>query len=194
MKTHIIPAEKKIYTMSELNKLGISAYRVRNMVTHGELIKLNKSTYENTNFVGEESDYIYAYAYVPDGIVCLLSAAVVYGLTTYRPDCIDVAVMQKRNVTTLPDWPTIKLWYFNNTRLNVGVSEMEICNQKIKIYDIEKTVVDIIYYRNKLGIEETKEVLTNYLKRSERDINKLCRYAKQLKCKEILDTYLEVLL
>lgn len=194
MKTRVIPDYKKIFFMSELNELGFSAYMVRNMVAHGQLIKLNKSTYENVNYVGEESDYIYAYAYVPDGIICLLSAAVFYGLSTYRPDEIDVAVEQKRNVSTLPDWPTIKLWYFEDTRLETGVTDMEICNQKMKIYDIEKTVVDIIYYRNKLGIEETKEVLTNYLKRPDRDINKLCRYAGRLRCKEIVDTYLEVLL
>lgn len=194
METHIIPNFKKIFFMSELNELGFSAYMVRNMVAHGQLIKLNKSTYENVNYDGEESDYIYAYAYVPDGIICLLSAAVIYGLSTYRPDDIDVAVTQKRNVSTLPDWPTIKLWYFEDTRLETGVTDMEICNQKMKIYDIEKTVIDIVYYRNKLGIEETKEVLTNYLKRPDRDINKLCRYAKRLRCKEIIDTYLEVLL
>lgn len=194
MKTQHIPDFKKIFFMSELNELGFSAYMVRNMVAHGQLIKLNKSTYENVNYDGEESDYIYAYAYVPDGVICLLSAAVIYGLSTYRPDNIDVAVAQKRNVSTLPDWPPIKLWYFEDTRLETGVADMEICNQKMKIFDIEKTVVDIVYYRNKLGIEETKEVLTNYLKRPDRDINKLCRYAGRLRCKEIIDTYLEVLL
>lgn len=194
MEMHIIPDFKKIFFMSELHELGFSAYMVRNMVAHGQLIKLNKSTYENVNYDGEESDYIYAYAYVPDGIICLLSAAVIYGLSTYRPDDIDVAVKQKRNVSTLPEWPTIKLWYFGGTRLETGVTDMEICNQKIKIYDIEKTVVDIVYYRNKLGIEETREVLTNYLKRPDRYINKLCRYAERLRCKEIMDTYLEVLL
>ena len=194
MEKHNIPDSKKIFFMSELNELGFSPYMVRNLVAHGQLIKLNKSTYENVNYNGEESDYIYAYAYVPDGIICLLSAAVIYGLSTYRPDDIDVAVTQKRNVSTLPEWPTIKLWYFEDTRLETGVTDMEICNQKIKIYDIEKTVVDIVYYRNKLGIEETKEVLTNYLKRPDRDINKLCRYAGRLRCKQIIDTYLEVLL
>lgn len=194
MNANMIPDNKKILSMSELNELGFSAYIVRNMVAHGQLIKLNKSTYENANYKGKDSDFIYVYAYVPDGKICLLSAAVIYGLTTYRPDSIDVAVTQKRNVSTLPSWPTIKLWYFDNVRLETGVTSMEVCNQKVKIYDIEKTVIDIVYYRNKLGIEETKEVLKNYLKRSDRNINKLCRYAQNLKCKEIMDTYLEVLL
>jgi len=64
---------------------------------------------------------------------------------------------------------------------------------RFQIYDIEKTVIDIIYYRNKVGIEETKEILINYLKREDRDINKLYSYGEKLKCSEILRTYLEVL-
>ncbi|HKM20469.1 MAG TPA: type IV toxin-antitoxin system AbiEi family antitoxin domain-containing protein [Lachnospiraceae bacterium] len=194
MTTNTISTDKKIVTSFELNEMGFSAYKIRNMVAQGQLIRLNKSTYENVNYAGEDSDYIYVYAYVPDGVICLLSAASIYGLTTYRPDSIDVAVNQKRNVSTVPDWPTMKFWYFENTRLESGISEIVFCNQKMKIYDIEKTVADIIYYRNKLGIEETKEVLINYLNCSDRNINRLCRYAQKLRCKEILDTYLEVLI
>jgi hypothetical protein len=62
------------------------------------------------------------------------------------------------------------------------------------IYDVEKTVVDILYYRNKVGIEETKEVLKNYLRNEERNLVKLRRYADALGCKKILGTYLEVLI
>lgn len=194
MKTNIIPANKKILTTAELGELGLSLYNIRNIEKQGQLIKLNKSTYENPGYVGEESDFIYVYAYVPCGVVCLLSAAKVYGLTTYRPDCIDVSIERKRKVKTLPDWPTIKLWYFDGTRQDIGISHMTVCGEKVQIFDIEKTVVDIIYYRNRLGIEETKEVITNYLRRPGRDINKLCRYADKLRCKQTLDAYLEVLI
>ena len=41
--------------------------------------------------------------------------------------------------------------------------------------------------------EETKEILTNYLARQDRNINKLYRYAEKLSCLKILKTYLEVL-
>ncbi len=61
------------------------------------------------------------------------------------------------------------------------------------IYDMEKTVVDIISYREKIGIEETKEVLINYLSKKDRNINKLMVYAKILGQEQILKTYLEVL-
>ena len=61
------------------------------------------------------------------------------------------------------------------------------------IFDIEKTVIDIIYYRNKVGIAETSEVLRSYLKRKDRQIDRLYTYAKMLRCESIVRTYLEVL-
>ena len=65
---------------------------------------------------------------------------------------------------------------------------------EFKIYDIEKTVIDIIYYRNKIGIEQTKEILLNYLSLPQHNLNKLHQYAKLLNCEKILNTYMEVLI
>ena len=61
------------------------------------------------------------------------------------------------------------------------------------IYDVEKTVCDMIFYRNKLGFEPAIEVLKNYVKRSDRNINKLMEYAKKLRCAKLLREYLEVM-
>lgn len=63
-----------------------------------------------------------------------------------------------------------------------------------KIYDIEKTVIDIIYFRNQVGIEETKEILTNYLHRRDRNLNKLYKYSIKMHYEKNLRTYLEVLI
>ena len=65
---------------------------------------------------------------------------------------------------------------------------------RFAIFDIEKTVVDIIYYRNKAGIEETGEIVRNYIKRPDRDLNRLYEYAKKLGCEKKVRTYMEVLL
>lgn len=54
--------------------------------------------------------------------------------------------------------------------------------------------VTIIYYRNKLGIEETSEILRNYMKRKDRQIDKLYNYSKALRCEKIVRTYLEILI
>ena len=69
--THI-SNDQMIFSIDELKAKGFSYYKIGQMVRQGILIKLNKKYYENTNYDGEESDFYYAYAYVPNGVVCLL--------------------------------------------------------------------------------------------------------------------------
>ena len=188
-----ISNEQMIFSVQELKDKGFSYYKINQMVAQGILIKLNKKFYENANFDGEESEFYYAYAFVPNGVVCLLSAAVYYNLSTYRLDVIDVAIPRKAKVSALPDWPELNICYFTDERYDIGIETVEVGNNKFRIYDIEKTVVDIVFYREKIGIEETKEILVNYLHRRERNLNRLVRYAEMLKCGDIMKTYLEVL-
>ena len=186
--------EQLIFSIQELKDKGLSYYKINQLVKQGILIKLNKKYYENTNFDGEESDFYYAYAYVPNGVICLLSAAVYYNLSTYRPDAIDIAIPRKARVSTLPEWPELNIYHFTEERFSVGAEIIEVGKNKFRIYDVEKTVVDIVFYREKIGIEETKEVLSNYLHRKDRNLNKLIRYAEILKCGDIINKYLEVLI
>jgi predicted transcriptional regulator of viral defense system len=193
LNTVSIPDNQMIFSIDELKEKGLSYYKINQMVDQGVLVKLNKKFYENKTFRGEESEFYYAYAYVPDGVVCLLSAAVYYNLSSYRPDAIDVAIPRKARVSTLPEWPEINVCYFTNDRFETGIETIADGNNQFRIYDIEKTVVDVVYYREKIGILETKEVLTTYLQRKNRNLNRLIRYAQMLKCQDVMQKYLEVL-
>ncbi len=189
----MIPDNQMIFSIQELKEKGFSYYKINQMVNEGILIKLNKRFYENSAFQGEESDFYYAYAFIPTGVVCLLSAAGYYNLSTYRPDAIDVAIPRKSKVSTLPDWPELHVCYFTDDRFDIGIEIIKDGNNQFRIYDIEKTVVDIVFYREKVGIEETREVLTRYLRQKNRDLNRLIRYSERLKCGDIMKRYLEVL-
>ena len=194
MKKEIVIPDQKIISVKEIEVLGLSYYKINKLIKAERLKRLNNKYFENLLYKGPETDWIYVAPYVPNGVVCLMSAAAVFNLTTYRPDVIDIAIERSQKVTTLPEWPMIQLHFFDDERYMTGIETLEVDGCNIQVYDIEKTVIDIIYFRNKIGIEETKEVLTKYLKLSNRNINKLVRYAEKLKCKEILSTYLEVLL
>ena len=188
-----LPEDQMIFSVEELKAAGFSHYKINQMVDDGTLLKLNKKYYENTNYQGEESDFYYVSAYAPKGVVCLMSAASYYNLTTYRPDSIDVAIQRKSKVSTMPDWPTLSVYYYADDHFEIGVKTIRDGKNQFKIYDIEKTVVDIVFFREKVGIEETKEILVNYLRRKDRNLNRLLRYAEMLKCGDIMKTYLEVL-
>ena len=182
------------FSMQELKKQGFSQYKVSKLVEEGRLIKLNKSYYENTGYRGEESDFYYIEAYAPNGVICLLSAAIYHNLTTYIPDAIDVAIPRKARISTLPDWPQMNVYHYTNERYELGIQKVEDGKNGFQIYDMEKTVVDIVFYREKVGIEETKEVLITYLQRKDRNLNRLLKYAELMKCDKAMRQYLEVLI
>ena len=188
-----LPKDQMIISVDELKECGFSHYKINQLVEDGTLLKLNKKYYENTRYQGEESDFYYVSAYAPKGVVCLMSAAAYYNLTTARLDAIDVAIQRNAKISTMPDWPTISVYYYADERFKTGIQTVREGKNKFKIYDIEKTVVDIVFFREKVGIEETKEVLINYLRRKDRDLNRLLRYAELLKCGDVMKTYLEVL-
>jgi len=178
-----IAEDKKFITTTELKNMGYTYYKIDKLEKVGILSRINRSTYENLDYKGDENDFFSAEAYVPNGVICLMSAARYYGLTNFLPDAVDVAIERKKKVNTLPEWPEIRIFYFSQSRMDC-----------FHIFDIEKTVVDIIYYRNKIGIEETSEVFKNYLKRRDRQIDRIYAYAKRLRCEEVVRTYLEVLI
>ena len=190
---NVIAENKKFITTAELKDMGYSYYKIGKLEEQGILSRVNRSTYENLTYKGDENDFFSAEAFVPNGVICLMSAARYYELTNFLPDAVDVAIERKKKVNTLPEWPEIRIFYFDASRMDLGVTEVRAGDNCFHIFDIEKTVVDIIYYRNKIGIEETSEVLRNYLKRRDRQIDRLYAYANRLRCEKIVRTYLEVL-
>lgn len=188
-----LPEDQMIFSVDELKAAGFSHYKINQLVEDGTLLKLNKKYYENASYRGEESDFYYVPAYAPKGVVCLMSAASYYNLTTYRPDSIDVAIHRKAKISTMPDWPALSVYYYADDRFEIGVETVQEGKNRFQIYDIEKTVVDIVFFREKVGIEETKEILVNYLRRKDRNLNRLLRYAELLKCGDVMKTYMEVL-
>ena len=184
---------KKVYTRADLKALGYERYAIDQMVQNGMLYKITGSVFENTKYDGSESDFYFVPALISQGIVCMLSAAKYYGLTNNWPKGIDTAVKKDKKIATLPKYPPINIYHFGKDRYELGIITVNNDGNTFKIYDIEKTVADIIYFRNQVGIEETKEILTNYLSRKDRDINKLYLYAEKLNCLKTLRTYMEVL-
>lgn len=108
-------------------------------------------------------------------ILCLFSAWNVYNLTTVIPQSYDIAIKRGRKIT-LPDYPEISLHRFSDNILHLGETTMTVSGYEIKIYDVERCVCDAVKFRNKVGQDVCKEVVSNYLDDRMRDISKLIRY------------------
>ena len=130
-----LPRDQMIFSVDELKKAGYSHYKINQLVEDGTLLKLNKKYYENTEYNGEESDFYYVQAYAPKGVVCLMSAASYYNLTTFRPDSVDVAIQRKAKISTMPDWPVLSVYYYADDRFKTGIETVQEGRNHFKIYE-----------------------------------------------------------
>ncbi len=135
----LVSEKKKFITTAELKSMGYTYYKIGKLEENGQIKRVNRSTYENLFYSGDENDFFSAEAYVSDGVICLMSAARYYGLTDFLLDSVDIAIERKKKVCTLPDWPEIRLYYFEPTRMDIGARKITDGENIFHIFDIEKT-------------------------------------------------------
>lgn len=76
----------------------------------------------------------------------------------------------------------------------MGIITAEVAGGRIKVYDLEKTVCDVIRHRKKIGFDVLKEILKNYLDRKDRNLNRLHEYSRQLNIFNKVDEFIKILL
>lgn len=64
----------------------------------------------------------------------------------------------------------------------------------VPVYDMERTVCDLIRSRNHIEMQTFQDGLKSYARRKDKDLRTLMRYAKLFRVEKILRQYLEVLL
>ncbi|GAB6137980.1 type IV toxin-antitoxin system AbiEi family antitoxin domain-containing protein [Halanaerobaculum tunisiense] len=155
-------------------------------------IKRGLYYWDNGRF-NETEELVKVNKIIPNGVFCLISALSYYKLTTYNPWEHYVAIHRDAHKPALPDYPPIKVFYFSEKQFKTGIKEIKINNNTIKIYDLEKTVCDCIRFRNKIGMDVAKDALNEYLKRKDKNINQLLKYAEITGIQNLMQNYLEIL-
>ncbi|HLP47815.1 MAG TPA: hypothetical protein VK469_17865, partial [Candidatus Kapabacteria bacterium] len=129
---------------------------------------------------------------IPDGVICLISALSYYGLTTFNPSHIYVAIRNKRSASKIL-FPPVEFFYFRDRFYNPGIETIATLYGNINIYGKEKTICDMFRYRNKLGEDIAIEALKNYISEESADLYTLKKYAEICQVKNVLLPYLKAL-
>jgi len=137
--------------------------------------------------------YIDVSKIIPNSVFCLYSALELLELSSYIPNLYYVAIDRKRSyIPKHPEYPQIKVKTFSGNYFSLGIISIKIDNQEIKLYNMEKTICDLV--RLKFDIHVLKEALSDYLIHPKMDLDKLTRYAKILRVDKTIQKYLEVLI
>lgn len=117
-----------------------------------------------------------------------------YDLSDRLPLKFDIAVPRGYNGVLRKDKNVI-LHYVKLENFELGMIFLESpFGMKIKVYDVERTICDIIKNRKKMEPEIFSKALQRYSMLRDKDLNKLMKYAKILKVDKKVREYMEILL
>lgn len=138
--------------------------------------------------------FIFQYQY-PKLIYSFYSAAFLHRLGDYVPTSLEVTAPKNYRPFPLPRSGVVLHTDTRETTYNLGISEIETSfGNKVKVYDIEKTVCDFIRNREKLDSESFVKCVSWYKKRKDKNVNRLIQYARIMKIEDKVNSLMEVLL
>jgi predicted transcriptional regulator of viral defense system len=171
----------------ELNKKSSLYVALRLLVEQGIVEKIKPGLYRLSAFIQRDELTEVAKIY-PQGIFCMFSAWHYYELIGQIPPVNHIAFPNKAKVKLL-DYPPVKVYYWSAHLLGL----QQIQSDGFTIFSLEKSVCDAVKFRNKIGKDTMAEILRNYLKRKDKDLNLLFHVARQMRMKSLLRDYLNLI-
>lgn len=182
-----------VATTQEILENNITLYMLKKFEEQGVITKLKRGLYSLTDDSIVLDELIEASLLVPKGVLCLYSALAFHDLSTYTPDEYNFAIPRTDRKPALSDYPPIKIYFFDDDTFQAGIEEHEKDGHIVKVYDRERTICDIVKYRNKLDSNVLKEALNNYANSKNKNYSRMMKYADKMRVRNILNNYFEVL-
>lgn len=129
---------------------------------------------------------------VPQAIISTISAAAFHDLTTQIPHAVHIVLPAFCSAPTL-DFPPLELYRVSEPAYSAGVEEHSLDGVAVPIYGPEKTVADLLKFRNRVGLDVAMEALKRYLARRDRNLDRLLHFARICRVAGVLRPYLEAL-
>lgn len=184
---------KGIIRMSEALELGIHRRDLYTLRDAGDLEVLDRGLFCLRETKSSIPDFIPVAKKIPEGVICLISALAFHGITTQIPHYVYVALPRSGYKPKISH-PPMRYFWFSEKMLQTGVEEQTIDGCKFKIFNVEKTLIDCMKFRNKIGMDIAIEALKIYWQRGETNINRLMKYAKLFRVEKALTPILETII
>lgn len=165
---------------------------LKELVDEKVLLKVKKGLYILSNYF--EDEYFIFQSTNSNAIFSLETALYLHNYNDRVPTIYNITV-PKNYGGNLRKEKNVKLLYIKPELHNIGITEIESpLGNKIKVYDLERTICDIIKFKSKVDPEIFSKALKQYVKSKNKNLNNLITYAKKLKIEEEVRKYMEVML
>ena len=179
-------------TTKELTKYNINRRFLTSLVKEKKLIRASRGYYIFPNVFSD--DFYIILSKCKKAIFSDATALYLHDLSDRIPLVYDITLPYGYG-NCYKGMSNVSLHYVKKELIDLGMIEIESpFGMKIKTYDIERTICDIIKNKNKMDIEVFSKALKEYSRLKNKDLLKLMKYAKKLNIDNKVREYMEVLL
>ncbi len=180
-------------TPADVRAMGLAPENLNKLAKIGLLVRAGRGIYEHPNFEWTENhSYVEVCKAIPEAVLCLLSSLRVHDIGTQNPHQVWVAIPRDQRPPKSRG-TQLRVVRMSPEQYSQGVESHEFEGVAVKVYSLEKTIIDCFRLRRHVGHDVGVEALKDALGKRMIDINELLRIAKKLRVTSLLMPYLEAL-
>ena len=176
-------------TSKELSNLGIHRMYLNIMKEKSMIEKVGNGIYIDSSKI--EDGYFVFGLELSNIIYSHMTALYFHGLSIKAPN-------DKYDITVPNNYFNYKIknhnvFYVDRDIYELGLIQIDTpMGNKVRVYDIERCICDIIRSKNRMDSEFVKYSIREYIKRKDKDLIKLSKYADKMGIKKEVMDFMEV--
>jgi len=177
---------------SDLKGTNIPREYLKILVERGKLERVRRGVYVSPETF-EDVMYYMQHKY-PKIIYSHETALYFHGLTDRTPMIYSITVPSDYKVLKT-NFENFKIYYIKMGLYNLGMTDVVTSfGNNIRIYNLERSICDMIRSRNKIDVQIVNESMKRYVKLKTANFRLLGEYSKLMNVENIVQKYMEVLL
>lgn len=181
-----------VMTTAQLSSVKLYYRDIQRMLNEGLIEKIKRGYYHWIECYGK-AEIVIINRLFPDGVLCMDTVLFYYKYSDKTPAewHITIAKNTSRQRTQI-EYPLIKAYRVESELLPLGETNGEIDSQKVRIYDRDRTICDVLRNMNKMDKEIFNKAIQGYVKDPKKNISNLMQYAKALRVQKRVKDIIEV--
>lgn len=173
---YLLNKNKGYLTTKEISQNRIARDYLRWLVDYGEIKNVERGIYIGRK-TKEDIYYTYTLRF-PKIVYSHLTSLYLQNFITKEPEKIQMTCV---NNVYADGFSKFDMFYIKKEWYNIGLKEIEDNNgYTIKVYDIERSIIDVIRSYKRFDIKYVKRIVNKYLNSNNKNIDLLLTYAQEL--------------
>lgn len=186
--------ENLVITNKEAEELGYTRHNLSELTKSGQLERLRPGLYQLKGKVID--DFVLISSNSNRIIFSQQTALYLHDISDRTPNVFHISVPQGYNASHIKNrYKDLQVHYVKKDLYEIGKTEIKSPQGNlVPVYDIDRTICDIIIDSEKIDKQIFTEALKRYFKSPNKNLRRLIKYSRLFKIENEIRKYMEVLL